>query len=52
VKHLKETDSDQKEQLKVMTETVGTLAKSISDGFCSYKLFEPATSLSLAPHPS
>jgi hypothetical protein len=33
VKHLKETDSDQKEQLKVMTETVGTLAKSISDGF-------------------
>ena len=33
VKQLKETDADQKEQLKVMTETVGNLAKSISEGF-------------------
>ena len=33
VKQLKEKDADQKEQLKVMTETVGNLAKSISEGF-------------------
>ena len=33
VKQLKETDADQKEQLKVVTETVGNLAKSISEGF-------------------
>ena len=33
VKQLNETDADKKEQLKVMTETVGNLAKSISEGF-------------------
>ena len=32
-KQVKETDADQKEQLKVMTGTVRNLAKSISEGF-------------------
>ena len=33
MKQLKETDADQKEQLKIVTETVRNLAKSISEGF-------------------
>ena len=39
VKQLKETDDDQKQQLKVMTETVGSLAQTISEGFLALKSF-------------
>ena len=42
VKQLKETDDDQKQQWKAMTETVGSLSKSISEGriFSACKFFE------------
>ena len=39
VKQLKETDDDQKQQLKAMTETVGSLSKSISEGFLALTSF-------------
>ena len=39
MKQLKETDDDQKQQLKVMTETVGSLAKSLSEEFLALTSF-------------
>ena len=39
VKQLKETDDDQKQQLKTRTETRGSFSKSVSEGFLALTSF-------------